>query len=82
MSHNEDEPTLKDVMTALRSINSRLDDMAAPKVPLLAIDEQQHGMSQATVETHDVFDGMEEAVCCNVANRLRGISPVYAAHLD
>ena len=39
-------------------------------------------MSQATIETCDVFDGMEEAVLHIIADYLRGTRQVYAAHID
>ena len=93
---NNDELTLKDMMTAMGSINSRLaehesrlDEIARPNVPLPAIEDQKPGMGWATLETHDVsthvqgmFNGMEEAVHLNIANRLRGTSPVYVAQVD
>ena len=34
------------------------------------------------METGGVFDGMEEAVCRNIADRMRGTRPVYAAQVD
>ena len=74
---------------ALGSINSRLaahdarlDEMAGPEELPLAADEQQPGISQATTETGGVFDGMEEAVRRNIADRLRGTRPVYATQVD
>ena len=80
---------LRDVMTVLGSINSRLaahdtrlEEMSSHEVPLSAADEQLPGMSHATVETHDAFYGMEEAVLRKVANHLRGTIPAYAVNTD
>ena len=72
LGHNEDELMLKDVMTALGSINSRLaahdarlDEIASHEVLPLAAD-----------------DGMEEAVHHNIANHQKGTRLVYTAQVD
>ena len=85
LGHDDDELILKDVITSLGSINSRvaahdtrLDEMSAPEVPLLAADEQLPGTSNAVMETHDAFNGMEEAVRHQVAKHLRETMPAYA----
>ena len=89
LGHDIDELMLMDVMTVLGSINCmlaahniRLDEMSAQEVPLPATDEQVPGTSCATVETRDTFDGMEEAVRCKVADRLRRTMPAYVVNTD
>ena len=83
---DDEEPTMKDVMLVLGNIKSRLaahdarlDEMAAPDVPL-ANDEHELGPSHdaagrdghrvAVLELCDAFDGMEEEIQWKVADHL------------
>ena len=51
-------------------------------MPLPAADKQLPGMSHATMVTHDMFDGMEEAVYRKVDECQRGTMPAYAVNTD